>query len=232
MNMVFWKKNKNANKVTKHEFKYVTERIKSHFLGVKDMQIHLLDKVSRIHSDHNELSYSVKSDRHFISRWLEYFSRMHNSHSEDINTLKKTVLQLNEQMREMKKTNQNLLTHIENTKKNVVSDTEKQIKLLKEAVINVNNDYNVNNATQNNVNNDINALTRSEAKILGRLFEASTPLSYQDISSSTGHSPNTIKVYINSLKKKGIGFEEINAPNGTKLYAVPNKNKVKKLYNF
>jgi biotin operon repressor len=64
------------------------------------------------------------------------------------------------------------------------------------------------------------------------MFDSTAPISYNDMANSTGHSPNTIKVYINSLKKKGVEFEEIMAPNGTKLYAVPNKQKVKKLYNF
>ena len=75
-------------------------------------------------------------------------------------------------------------------------------------------------------------LTRTERKIINILYNSNIPISYNDIAQKTGHSPNSIKVYINALKKKGIPLEVFHAPNGTKLYSINNKEKVRKFYNF
>jgi len=75
-------------------------------------------------------------------------------------------------------------------------------------------------------------LSYSEKLVLNVLFSAESPLSYDSIGSRLNKKPGTIKVYVNNLKRKGIALEELNGPGNVKLYALTNKDKVKKLYNI
>jgi biotin operon repressor len=75
-------------------------------------------------------------------------------------------------------------------------------------------------------------LTYSEKLVLNVLFSAESPLSYEAIGSRLNKKSGTIKVYMNDLKKKGIDLEDLNGPGNIKLYALTNKEKVKKLYNI
>ncbi len=74
-------------------------------------------------------------------------------------------------------------------------------------------------------------LSNPEQKLLTLLFNGSEPLSYQMISDKTGHSINTVRVNMNSLKKKGL-IEENMLPSGVKLFNIKNKEKIKKMYNL
>jgi biotin operon repressor len=78
----------------------------------------------------------------------------------------------------------------------------------------------------------IQDFTFSEKEVLNVLFSADAPLSYEAIGVRLNKKSGTIKVYVNDLKKKGIDLEELNGPGNIKLYAITNKEKVKKLYNF
>ncbi|MFW6311036.1 MAG: hypothetical protein ACOC1K_02250 [Nanoarchaeota archaeon] len=243
---MFFKKKKVPKKVTKHEFSGFIDNIKSHFLRIKDMQMHTLNRINNVSESHTRLSQHVGESNITVARWFDYFKNMHEEHKKEIYELKKTILFLNKKIDDnksvdeeyIKKIVQNYVEIPKQENKELQNELLSQLRAMKqnaEGVINVNNDNIVNNdkkVTRYNVNNVKQELTKSEAKILGKLFEATTPQAYNDLARSTGHSPNTVKVYINSLKKKGVKFEEIDAPNGTKLYAIPNKDKVKKLYNF
>lgn len=74
-------------------------------------------------------------------------------------------------------------------------------------------------------------LSNPEQKLLTILFNESDPLSYDAIAQKTGHSINTVRVNMNSLKKKGL-IEEHTLPNGVKLFNLSNKEKIKKIYNL
>lgn len=73
-------------------------------------------------------------------------------------------------------------------------------------------------------------MTNPEQKLLNLLMNEADPLTYTKVSQLTGHSINTIRVNMNSLKKKGV-VEESTLPSGVKLFSVTNKEKVKKMYN-
>lgn len=247
--VMFFNRKKQLPKVSKQEFFSLTDKIKSHFLSIKDVQLHTIERVNTLHDNHNHMTQNIKNHTEIMTKWLEYFDKMHKTHNSEIERLKNMVLHLNNKIEENKFTNEE---HIKSVVDNYVDmpkfdkemfkkeliDEIRIAEFQKKPVINVNNDNNVNNdynVTRLNVNNVITnrvSFTKSEKRIFSTLFQGSNPMSYMDLASSTGHSANTVKVYINSLKKKGIVFEEIDAPNGTKLYAVPNKEKVRKLYNF
>jgi predicted DNA-binding transcriptional regulator len=73
-------------------------------------------------------------------------------------------------------------------------------------------------------------LANPEQKLLNLLISESEPLTYAKVSQLTGHSINTVRVNMNSLKKKGF-VEESTLPSGVKLFSVTNKEKIKKIYN-
>ncbi|MBI5073372.1 hypothetical protein HZA99_06160 [Candidatus Woesearchaeota archaeon] len=73
-------------------------------------------------------------------------------------------------------------------------------------------------------------MTNPEQKLLNLLMNEADPLTYTKVSQLTGHNINTIRVNMNSLKKKGF-VEESTLPSGVKLFSVTNKEKVKKMYN-
>ncbi len=243
--MIFRKKREIA-KVSKTEFLSLADRIKSHFLRLKDMQIHTLNRINIVNDSHQNLDNHVNNNFNVIFKWLDYFNKMHQKHITDISKMEGTITDLNRTLdntekideKYIKKIVENYIDLPRRDRKNMEKELLSQLQELRDDnngvinVNNVNNDYNATRYNGYNGKNPLLSLTKSEAKILGKLFEATTPMSYNDLAYSTGHSPNTIKVYVNSLKKKGVKFESIDAPNGCKLYAIPNKEKVKKLYNF
>ncbi len=74
-------------------------------------------------------------------------------------------------------------------------------------------------------------LSKPEQKLANILMAEGDSLSYGAISKKTGHSINTIRVVMNSLKKKGI-IEETVLPSGVKLFSVKHDEKIKKIYNL
>jgi biotin operon repressor len=74
-------------------------------------------------------------------------------------------------------------------------------------------------------------LTNPEQKLLNLLINESDPLSYSKIGQLTGHSINTVRVNMNSLKKKGL-IEESTLPSGVKLFSVTSREKVRTMYNL
>ena len=75
-----------------------------------------------------------------------------------------------------------------------------------------------------------NLLTNPELKLLNMLFSETEPVSYSHLSNKTGQSINTIRVNMNTLKKKSL-VEENLLPNGVKLFNLKNKERIKKMYN-
>ncbi len=73
-------------------------------------------------------------------------------------------------------------------------------------------------------------MTNPEQKLLNLMISEADPLTYTKISQLTGHSINTVRVTMNTLKKKNF-VEESTLPSGVKLFSVTNKEKIKKMYN-
>lgn len=254
MRRLFEKKRKlSQNSTEKHLF---YQSLIDSINHLRDQNSHIHAKIN--HVDHNTHKFKANHDQNMqnIKEWLEYFNSKHENHEKNTKELMKLTSYLKEMVKEAQKIDEDYIKRIidnyitipqidkDELKRELIEELEK-IKqdfiknyrlIVKNSQVmpvnNVNNDYNVNNATRYNENNVPDTLTRSEKKVLNILYGSTVPISYADIADKTGHSPNTIKVYINALKKKGFPLEEHNAPNGTKLYIISNKEKVKKFYNF
>jgi len=74
-------------------------------------------------------------------------------------------------------------------------------------------------------------LTNPEQKLLNLMLSESDPISYSSVAEKTGNSVNTVRVIMNSLKKRGLVEENV-LPSGVKLFSALNKEKIKKLYNI
>lgn len=73
-------------------------------------------------------------------------------------------------------------------------------------------------------------LSNPEQKLLSLLFNEDHPLTYEQLVQKTGKNINTLRVTMNNLKKNSL-IEENQLPNGLKVFAVANKEKIKKMYN-
>ncbi len=73
-------------------------------------------------------------------------------------------------------------------------------------------------------------ITNSERAVLSVLFDAEMPLSYEVIAHRLNISPNSAKVHINSLKRKGYPLETFQGPKKSKLYAIRNTEKIRQFY--
>lgn len=74
-------------------------------------------------------------------------------------------------------------------------------------------------------------LSNPEQKLLSLLFNEDHPLTYGQLFQKTGKNINTLRVTMNNLKKNNL-VEENQLPNGVKVFAVANKEKIKKMYNL
>jgi hypothetical protein len=74
-------------------------------------------------------------------------------------------------------------------------------------------------------------LTYPEQKLLNFLLNEADPVTYEQVAQKTGHSINTVRVIMNSLKKRNL-IEEHLLPSGIKLFNAHNKERIKKIYNI
>jgi DNA repair exonuclease SbcCD ATPase subunit len=74
-------------------------------------------------------------------------------------------------------------------------------------------------------------LTNPEQKFLNILVSEADPVSYSTLAEKTGNSINTVRVIINTLKKRGL-IQENMLPSGVKLFSATDKEKIKKLSNI
>lgn len=100
------------------------------------------------------------------------------------------------------------------------------------SVITRNNTITHNTITRSidNDNANYNALTPQETRLYNVLMEAATPMTNKQMSLKMGLKTNSIRVYVNSLKRK-IDLEEHKINQKEKAYSVGNSIKLKKLYN-
>ncbi len=75
------------------------------------------------------------------------------------------------------------------------------------------------------------SLTNPEQKLLNLMLSEPDPVSYSSIAEKTGNSINTVRVIMNSLKKRGLVDENV-LPSGVKLFSALSREKIKKLYNI
>jgi hypothetical protein len=198
------------------------------------------NKIHEMHNDHKELT---KKDINHVKSWINQLYKSQSKQENDIKRLENDILKL---INKYKTTFENLQSKIvlieTNNKKNSdelkinltnlinekLKETHNKLdsfeKNLEESKITQNNSSKIMSNIQNTM------FTNPERKLLNLLLNLPDPVSYSKIAEMTGNSVNTVRVVMNSLKKKDV-VEENMLPSGEKLFCAKNKEKIKKIYN-
>lgn len=177
---------------------------------IADWITHFDGSIRRLENDMRFLEKKIQTDFDKITTTsLNLFQEAYSKNIKDVEAVKKEILKEVEVFIRENKHKQ--------------SQTQSQAP-----VINVNNVDNVRNITPET---SFEALSNPEKWLAGVLFNIEAPLSYTQIAERTGKTINTVRVYMNQLKLKGF-IDESTLPNGTKIFSLRHKAKVKKLYNL
>lgn len=188
-----------------------------------------------LYHHHHGFKSATNLNHRRMADWISYFDKSVKRLESDLKLLEKKI---HDEFEVMSETSLNLfkeaysknLKDSDALKKEILKEVEVFLSQVKHKTPITNVD-NVNNV--NNVMPDVSfeALSNPEKWLAGVLFNTETPLSYSQIAEKTGKTVNTVRVYMNQLKFKGF-VEESTLPNGTKIFSLRHKAKVKKLYNL
>ncbi|MFH0875760.1 MAG: hypothetical protein V1859_07520 [archaeon] len=192
---------------------------------------HSSNSLNQTHFHHREeLKTTLKS----MSEWVNYLYKSQKQLEKDVKSLESNLkTDLRTSMKEeMKKYHNDLLLHISG----IIESQAKYGKIKEEVLFEVENKIRSIEKSQKlpaePIKAEDNELTFPEKELLNFLFNQSTPLTYTEIARRTKKSVNSIRVYMNNLKVKKDLIEEFRQPNGIKIFAVKNKEKIKTLYNL
>ncbi|MFW6220768.1 MAG: winged helix-turn-helix transcriptional regulator [Nanoarchaeota archaeon] len=200
------------------------------------------NKIHDMHSNHKELT---KNDMNNVKSWINHIFSNQKKQENDIKKLENDLLSMVNQYKEISanlqnklslieqnlgKSNENIKSHLLEIINEKFNETEKKLNLFEE---------NINKSTKSEVIDDNKftnnfkdtMFTNPERKLLNILLDLPDPISYSKLAQMTGNSVNTVRVIMNSLKKKDV-IEENLLPSGEKLFNAKNKEKIKKIYNI
>jgi len=213
------------------------DKLKTAFSLVNVDIKHLQKELKHLHAGHELTQQDIKN----LSLWLGYLKKNTEDAEENFKTVSSWLHYLNEQNEKTKKILENQDFELKKLKQHVATpvatlatgvatpfSTEKTPKSNAQAtgVANVGYIPNVAFATDATPK----TLTNPLKQLLNFMIAANDPISYDVISQKMGKSKVTIRVNMNRLKRRGL-VEEFTTPQGSKLFAVKNAEKVKKLYN-
>jgi hypothetical protein len=188
-----------------------------------------------LYSHHHGFRSSTNINNQRIAEWITYFDKSVKRLETDLKSLEKKI---HDEFEVMSATSLNLfrdayaknIKGADTLKKEILKEVEVFLAQNKNKtpIINVDNVSNVKNVMPET---SFDALSNPEKWLAGVLFNTETPLSYVQISEKTGKTISTVRVYMNQLKFKGF-IDESTLPNGTKIFSLRHKAKVKKLYNL
>lgn len=191
--------------------------------------------VHELYHHHHGFKSATTLNHERMADWISYFDKSVRRLETDLKLLEKKI---HDEFEVLTNTSLNLfkeayaknLKDSDTLKKDILKEVEVFLAQAKHKTP-INNIGNVNNV--NNVMPEVSfeALSNPEKWLAGVLFNTETPLSYSQIVEKTGKTINTVRVYMNQLKFKGF-VEESTLPNGTKIFSLRHKAKVKKLYNL
>jgi predicted RNA-binding protein YlqC (UPF0109 family) len=195
----------------------------------------MTQKVDHLSERHVELDKRHSENLEIMKQWIEYFNKRHEETDSKFQIVVTYVKQLRENIDKNQKMNEEFIKKVIDE---YVEIPQVDKNKLKEEILNELNyvkttlkDEKITDIVQKTDELSRNLLTNSEKWLINILFNSTEPMTYEQIVGKTGKSLNTIRVYMNSLKNKGSIIEETTLPNGTKVFAVSNKERVKKLYN-
>ncbi len=231
---------------SKNELSLLSNNIANSFRHVKYVNEVLNQKVDHLHTKHEYLKKHHEENLNLIYQWINHFNKLHKEHDKKVTVILEMLQKLKDILEVMSQVDDEYIKSIidsyveipkidrDQLKKEILEElaitrTTIEKVALQERPSNVTNDNIVKDITRYNVSN---VLTSSEKRILSLLFESTVPLSYFDIANKLNMSPNSVKVYINALKNKNYPLEAFSGPGKLKLYAISNKEKIKKFYNY
>jgi len=185
------------------------------------------------HDQHRELTAKDLTD---LKKWINHLNSAAVNQEKAMNKLQKSI---NDAMVVYNKNFMELYSHIKDTSKR-----EKKLKdlILKELKSTINTKHKATHERLEKLSQKIKTapkpslsidkhLSNPEQKLLNQLLSETNPVAYSHIAAQTGNSINTVRVIMNSLKKRDLVEENI-LPSGVKLFSAKNKEKIKKLYNI
>ncbi|MEM4267848.1 MAG: winged helix-turn-helix domain-containing protein [Candidatus Woesearchaeota archaeon] len=207
--------------------------------------------INHIHRKHIELEATHGSHKTLTSEelrkiklWINHLNETNKQHSRDIEALKNSITNAfntyNKHIIELYKESQREKIDLAAIKEQIKSEIKPEIEaLIKEHRDTTNKHLAVLSEKIDNIPHikeiqmvpKPSLLTYPEQKLLNLLLEEPDPITYEQIANKTGHSINTIRVIMNSLKKRNLIDEHL-LPSGVKLFNAKNKEKIKKLYNL
>ncbi len=202
-----------------------------------------------LHKSHNQHKEFTITDISKIKTWINYLYKNQKKQNEDMIRIEtqfgealekysEYILKLHKMIEEKQSPDESeLLAKVQELLDKKRSDMDSELKSLEAKMEKrlLDRIKDVIDADKPSLSHDSakrsSDLTNPEQKLLNLLLNEPDPISYSQIAGKTGHSINTIRVVMNSLKKKGL-VEEAMIPNGSKLFSAQNKEKIKKLYNL
>ena len=191
--------------------------------------------INELYNHHHGFKDTTTLNHQRMAEWITYFDKSVKRLESDLKLLEKKIHSEFEVMSStaldlFKDAYSKNIKDSDTLKKEIQHEVEVFLAQNKNKtpIINVDNVSNVNNVTPDT---SFDALSNPEKWLVGVLFNTETPLSYTQIAEKTGKTINTVRVYMNQLKFKGF-IDESTLPNGTKIFSLRHKAKVKKLYNL
>jgi len=225
---LFKKENKNLT--------LVETKLQTAFSLVHSDIKNLQKELKKLHSGH-ELT---KQDLRNLSLWLGYIKKDTENAEKNFEKIGAWLSYLNEQNEKSRKILENHEFELKTLKQHVatgvatgVASNSKELEPkkaeFKGVATGVGNVYNVGNVAF--ATPATGKLSNPLQQLLNLMISLGEPISYQVLAQKLGKNRITVRVNMNRLKRRGF-VEEFSTPNGSKLFAVKNIEKVKKLYNI
>jgi hypothetical protein len=211
------------------------DNLSSAFSRIKEELAVQRKVIGELYGHHHDFKSSTIVNHKRIAEWITYFDKSVKRLENDLTVLERKIHDEFETI-----SNASLGLFRDAYSKNIKDSDALKKEILKEVevflaqnknktpIINVDNVSNVKNVMPET---SFDALSNPEKWLAGVLFNTETPFSYSQIAEKTGKTVNTVRVYMNQLKLKGF-IDESTLPNGTKIFSLRHKAKVKKLYNL
>lgn len=251
---LFRKKNESNVSYVRNSFDSFIGQVSNHFNNIRDdMQLqkrwvdylhNLSLKLQSQHDDHKSLT---QKDIDSLKSWVNHLYSSQKAQENDIKAMENSVEQAISAMTDALSAMSSRIEMLENDHKvkhaRVVGDVNQMLlkhhdktKEKLSAIMSHVQDIKVQptqmiQAPQPTQVIQHSPLTNPERKLLNLLLSQPDPISYSKIAGMTGQSINTVRVVMNSLKKKDV-IEENTLPSGEKLFSAKNEEKVKKVYNI
>ncbi len=213
--------------------KNLNSGLTSAFSKIKEDLYFQKKALNELYDNHHNLKNNTHLNNKRLIEWIQHFEKTTNKLEKDFSgfeeQIKKRFDLLTEKSLDLfKEAYSKNIKDVDTIKKEILEEVRKSLspshieksKEVKKIII-----------EKPFLDTPFDMLSNPEKWLVGVLFNAENPLSYEQIATKTGKTINTVRVYMNQLKIKGF-VDDSSLPNGVKLFSLRHKAKVKKLYNL